>query len=115
MDNALYQLRQFENSIQMRNIEHKLMKMNINTVYEYIDTNYTNDDRLYIKDAYQAIIGQDLLDWFKNYDPPNGFMLASTPELTRITSAMKLIDHHSGASYALTMRAVQNIVRNSTH
>lgn len=102
MDNALYQLREFEMDIQMKNLERKTTNMSIN-------------DAAYINDAYQAIVSQGLLEWFKNYDPSNGFMLASTPELTRITSVMKLMDQHSGASYALTMKAVQNIVRNITH
>jgi len=112
MDNALYQLRQYESEIQMKNMENKMKHMSINKAYEYIDSHWPNDAH-YIKDAYEAIVSSGLLNWFKTFEPTTGFMFSSTPELSLIRSKMKLIDCHSGASYAFTMRAVQNVVKNN--
>lgn len=63
-------------------------------------------------DADQAITKCDLWDWLKNYktDENRGFLFSRHPNLDRIHSAMNYYGH-SGASYAWTMRIMEEIAK----
>ncbi len=67
--------------------------------------------RVLIEDAYQAVTTSNAWDFFRTQAPPEnrGYMFWDTPELTAITKNMKHANHHSGASFAYTMRAMQGI------
>jgi hypothetical protein len=74
-----------------------------------------NMDRTFYEDAYSAITNTDGgWDFLKTNSPPHGkgFMTWSHPTLDKITNNMNQIGNHSGASFALTMRAMESIAKN---
>jgi hypothetical protein len=111
MDNAIYQLRQYESEIQMNNM---MNRMSINKAYKYIESRWHYNDAILIKDAYDTIVNEGLLDWFKNFTPAEekGYMFSNNPELGKISSNLKLKEQHSGASFGMTLRAVKNVIEN---
>ncbi len=64
-----------------------------------------------LEDAYAATTASNAWDFFRTQAPPEnkGYMFWDAPELTAITKNMKHANHHSGASFAYTMRAMQSI------
>ena len=72
---------------------------------------FSANDADMLKDAHRAIIACDLWDWFKEYTPDDGkgFMFSNHPNLSRISSEMRI--GHSGSSYAWTMRTMQSIAK----
>lgn len=62
------------------------------------------------KNAYDAITDENLWDFFKTYEPPNGFMFSDAPELRRLDARLEPMGH-SGASYGLSLRAMQYIAK----
>ena len=80
------------------------------------DFSFLNDpayQRNMLADAYQAVTAAGLWDFFNFQTPPDntGYMFWDSPELNRVQQHMKLLDHHSGASFSLTMRHMQAIAR----
>jgi hypothetical protein len=65
-------------------------------------------------DADQAITNSGLWGWLYEYTPPKekGWMFDDHPFLDILQTHMKLIDEHSGASFAVTMRAMEYIAKN---
>jgi hypothetical protein len=75
----------------------------------------SKSDRLNYEDAYSAITKTDGgWEFLKSQSPPHGkgFMTWSHPTLDKITDNMAEIGNHSGASFALTMRAMESIAKN---
>ena len=109
MDNAIYQLRQYESEIQMNNM---MNRMSINKVYKYIDSFWDFNDAKLIKDAYDTIVKEGLLDWFKNFTPAEeyGYMFSNNPQISQIYSNLKFANEHSASSYAITLRAVKCVI-----
>lgn len=71
--------------------------------------NNTYESKVY-KDAYDAITVTN--SWTLMSEPlgPGGFMFPTDPERLNLVHAnMKLLDSHSGASYAVMMRDMQFI------
>ena len=66
-----------------------------------------------LKDAYEAITKADMWDYMclKSTPGPDGFMFSSAIELA-IVNAEMTYRSHTGASYAWTMRIMQDIARN---
>lgn len=64
-------------------------------------------------DADQAITDAGLWGWLYEYTPPKerGWMYDDHPFLELLQSRMKLLDEHSGASFALTMRNMEYIAK----
>ena len=77
--------------------------------FSFWDSPY--EERLY-KNAYDAITTENLWEWMKNASPPEnkGFMFWDTPELKRINKHMDVMGH-SGFSYAMTMRTMENVAK----
>jgi hypothetical protein len=72
-------------------------------------------DRIFYEDAYSAIKKtDDGWAFLKTNSPPSnmGFMMWSHPTLDKINNNMSQIANHSGASFALTMRAMESIAKN---
>ncbi len=87
-------------------------------------TTYTNGDfsfmtdkmyRSMVQDTYNAVTktdgGWEFMETFEP-DPSRGFMFSSNPMLGNIAKNMELHEHHSGSSYAWSMRQVQYIAKN---
>ena len=75
----------------------------------------SNMDRTFYEDAYSAITKTDGgWNFLKTNSSPNGndFKTWSHSILTNITDNMAQIGNHSGASFALTMRAMESIAKN---
>lgn len=74
-------------------------------------TLFSENEANMLQDAEAAIVQCGLQDWFRDYTPDEekGFMFDKNENLTRIGKAMKC--GHSGASYAWTMRTMQNIAK----
>ncbi len=65
-----------------------------------------------IYNAYIVVTENNLWDWFREYspDPSNGYMFDTHPN-TRFMSNALDSDGHSGASFGLVMRTLQQIAR----
>jgi hypothetical protein len=73
-----------------------------------------NEKELYIN-AWNAITKNELWVWLGTYEPENGFIWASHPNLDKINNEIHsspIGQSHSGLSYGLTMRTMQNIAKN---
>ena len=69
----------------------------------------------YLKDIYNAVTESQSWDFLRNESPPDGtgFMWWKHPKIKEIESKMKLLNDHSGASFACCMRIVEFIAKNS--
>jgi hypothetical protein len=81
--------------------------------HKYDDLFATYEATLYA-DADQAVTKAGLWDWMREFTPrrDQGFLFTSHPNIDVISSHMKLADQHSGASFAITMRAMEYIAKN---
>ncbi len=73
-----------------------------------------NEKEMYIN-AWNAITTCNMWNWLKTYEPEYGFMSATHQNIDIISNEMlkeSIARAHSGASYALTMRAMQYIAKN---
>ena len=61
-------------------------------------------------DGYKAVDKLDLWHWLATYEPENGFMFCSHPNMTLITDALTF-NPHSGASWGCMMRIMQRIAK----
>ncbi len=61
-----------------------------------------------LNDAYQAVTVTGSWPFLKNFSGES-FMFSNDPAVHNIMNAMTLRDDHSGASFGLTMRAMQYI------
>ena len=111
MDNAIYQLRLYESEIKMNNM---MNRMSINKVYTYIDSKWDSDNAKLIKDMYDTIVKECLLDWFKNFTlyQDTYSMFLNNPELSKIFSNLKFTQNHTDISLANTLSAVKNVIEN---
>lgn len=84
--------------------------MNRKLVYENLFPAY--QAALYA-DADQAVTKAGLWDWLAESSSKRdrGFLFTDDPRIDIIRSHMKLIDQHSGSSFAITMRAMEFIAR----
>jgi hypothetical protein len=75
------------------------------------DFSWCRGDGAILADAYQAVEAAGAWDFFATVEPPadKGYMFWDAPELKKVQQHMKLLDTHSGASYAFTMRTIQAI------
>lgn len=75
---------------------------------------YDGFDVLMFQDAYETIKKLGLWEWFATFEPHanEGFMFTSDTNIAIIGNELKYKDHHSGASFAVTMRVVHNIAKN---
>ena len=79
--------------------------------FEFIKNKDEKD--LYIN-AWNAITKSELWIWLGTYEPENGFMWASHPNLDKINNEINsspIGRDHSGSSYGLTMRTMQHIAK----
>ena len=67
----------------------------------------------FLADAYQAVTAAGLWNWFRTETPPEGkgYMFWGPAELKEVEKHMKMLDHHSGASYGMTMRSMESIAK----
>jgi hypothetical protein len=69
-----------------------------------------NDAKMF-KDAYDAVtIAEKWEDLKITYT--ESFMFSPPPFINSITSNMKMMIHHSGCSFGVTMRAIEYIAKN---
>lgn len=75
------------------------------------DFSWSKSDGPMLADAYQAVEAAGAWDFFRTVEPPveKGYMFWDAPQLNKVQEHMKLLDTHSGSSYAFTMRAMQSI------
>lgn len=66
----------------------------------------------YVHDLDHALDKANLRKWFTEYEPPanDGYMFDQHPNFKEIHKHMKLLNEHSGASYAITFRTLKKIV-----
>lgn len=68
-------------------------------------------DKIMLKDAYDVITQLELWDWLKSVDVENtGFMFSRLAEVENISNHLTY-QGHSGASFGMTMRTMQQIAR----
>ena len=69
----------------------------------------------HLSDIYNAVTESDSWDFLRNESPPEGtgFKWWDHPKKREIESKMKLLNDHSGASFACCMRAIEFIAKNS--
>jgi hypothetical protein len=81
---------------------------NETATFDFID--YESAKNMYI-DAHSAITRLGLWTWLSNYTPQEGkgFMFSSDPNINSIYGALKT--SHSGATFALVMRAMEHIAK----
>ena len=82
------------------------------TKYPEGDFSFFNDilNRNAYKDAYDAITATDSWVLMREHRGVGGFMFPTDPDrLNIVHDKMKLLDSHSGASYAIMMRDMQFI------
>lgn len=64
-------------------------------------------------DVDQAITKLGLWDWLSKFTPnqSTGWMFCDHPNIEKITSEMKLLNDHSGASFAIILRNIEYIAK----
>ena len=71
------------------------------------------DNRELLQDAYDAVNAAEAFEWLKKdtVPGPGGFMFCSDEMISKISSKMKCIDQHSGASFGGVMRVMEFIAK----
>ena len=72
------------------------------------------DNRELLQDAYDAVNAAEAFEWLKKdtVPGPSGFMFCRDEMIGKISSNMKLMDRHSGASFGGVMRVMEFIAKN---
>lgn len=83
------------------------------TTYEPGNFGFIEDSEL-LKDAYDAVNAAEAFEWLKKdtVPGPSGFMFCRDEMIGKISSKMKCIDQHSGASFGGVMRVMEFIAKN---
>ena len=68
-------------------------------------------DKASLEYAHSAISECELWDWIRDFKDEKGFMFSDSDELNRITTHMKDVGLHSGASFARVMHLMQYIAQ----
>jgi hypothetical protein len=73
----------------------------------------SEDNRKLLQDAYDAVNAAEAFEWLKKdtVPGPDGFMFCRDEMIGKISSKMKLMDQHSGASFAWVMRNIECIAK----
>lgn len=74
-----------------------------------------DDTRRLVINGYHAVTQLELWDWLKSFEPNEGFMWSSHPNISVVMNKMETIDEtvgHSGASFGFTMRHLEYIAKN---
>ena len=77
---------------------------------DYISIGYTKDEEEMLQDAYQAIEKTNMWGYMKQEPSGEGYMYTDDEELRLIHRHLEY-DGHSGASFAWTMRTMQQIAK----
>ena len=72
---------------------------------------YNTDFRVSLQNMYNSITKNELWDWMKTFKPDEGFMFTNHPNINIISDDV-YSDGHSGATFALAMRIMQDIAIN---
>lgn len=78
--------------------------------FDYITDNHTKE---LVKNAFKAVQKLDLIEFFRLNNPPknHGFMCWNCPEIDKLVNELEN-DNHSGSSFAITCRILQQHIRN---
>jgi len=71
--------------------------------------------RSMVSNGHQAITQLELWSWMKTFEPENGFMFSTDPNVILIGETMNTLPNppgHSGSSFGITMRHLQFIAKN---
>lgn len=76
------------------------------------DFSFLPADATMLKNAYDAVTAEGLWDFFRDQSPPadRGYMFWGAPELKKLDPHLESVGH-SGASYGMTMRAMEAIAK----
>ena len=74
---------------------------------------YDSNNRIMLKNAYQAITIAEAWDWMKNFHGES-FMFSKDAMIDKISKNMVALgyDGHSGGSYGWTMRCMEHLAKN---
>ncbi len=74
---------------------------------------YDKNNRIMLKNAYQAITNAEAWDWMKNFQGES-FMFSNDAMIGKISRNMVTLgyDGHSGGSYGWTMRCMEHLAKN---
>lgn len=74
---------------------------------------YDKNNRMMLKNAYQAITNAEAWDWMKNFQGES-FMFSNDEMISKISRNMVTLgyDGHSGSSYGWTMRCMEHLAKN---
>ena len=74
---------------------------------------YDKNNRMMLKNAYQAITNAEAWDWMKNFQGES-FMFSNDAMIGKISRNMVTLgyDGHSGSSYGWTMRCMEHLAKN---
>ena len=73
---------------------------------------YDKDFRPIMKHMYDCIEKNKLWEWLKEYNPTDGFMFSSHPNVYTISNDKNVSnDGHTGATFGVTMRMMQRIAK----
>ena len=74
---------------------------------------YDKNNRIMLKNAYQAITNAEAWDWMKNFQGES-FMFSNDVMIGKISRNMVTLgyDGHSGSSYGWTMRCMEHLAKN---
>jgi hypothetical protein len=74
---------------------------------------YDSNNRIMLKNAYQAITMAEAWDWMKNFHGES-FMFSKDAMIDKISKNMVALgyDGHSGGSYGWTMRCMEHLAKN---
>ena len=86
-----------------------IMTLAIQPDFSYIEDPHT---RFMVEDMYNAVVQLELVNFFKYDSPPadTGYSFWTDPRLMLINQ--KCYDGHSGCSFAITCRILQDYIRN---
>ena len=79
---------------------------------DFENTKFEMNEKIMLRDAYQAVSVADAWDWLKEPSTPGhmGFMFSDDPMIKNIRENITYTGH-SGASFAMTMRNMQLIAK----
>jgi len=81
---------------------------------DFASLGFGEHECLYLTDVYETVDKLDLWEELKTYSPEEGkgFMFSQAQIISKISSNIKLLDEHTGASYAWTLRQIEYIAKN---
>ena len=81
------------------------------STYDFASIGYSERDSEMLNNGAAAVTAAEAWDWLRQFNEES-FMFSNDPMVQRITDKMgEYANHHSGASFGMTMRVMEHIAK----